>query len=96
MEKTTYTTISLGNFTSREDGEIVRGLLRESLKEAFIAPDIGLAPMGGSFDLVLTTTYVFTDDEGEPVEDNEKALLKFMLSNLTFELWNVLRKRQVA
>jgi len=72
-----YTTISLATFyglDGKARGERVRDLLRSDLREASIGNDVNLAPIGGGFALTITTTYVFTDDDGEPVADNEKRV----------------------
>jgi hypothetical protein len=87
----TSTTITVANFCHRARGEKVRDLLRNALKSSFINPEIGLAPAGGSFDLFVTSGYVFAGEDGETdAEDQAGELRAFVLSCLAFELSGLL------
>ena len=46
----------------------------------------GAAPARGEFEVFLTTGYVFADDDGNDVADNEKALMDHMLYVLACEM----------
>jgi len=84
--KERYTTVTLGSF-SRDDAERLSDTLRASMSQSFLQPcEIGAGAGGGQFSVFLTTRYVFTDEDGADVEDNEKALLDHMVFVLACEL----------
>lgn len=87
MAKERYTTVTFGSFCDKGQATDLRDALRKMLANSFLQPcEIGAAPIGGSHEVFLTTRYVFTDEDGNDVEDNEKALMNHMLYELSCEL----------
>jgi hypothetical protein len=81
-----YTSITIDNVFSREEGERKAAKLAEITKNSFYNFEFGVCPIGGSFDIVVTTQYEFTDDNNRPLfqGDAEKELLQtfvFILAN---------------
>jgi len=87
MEKERYTTVTFGRFSHQDSADRLVDTLRAAMANSFLQPcDIGAAPGGGEFEVFLTTRYVFADDDGNDVQDNEKALMNHMLYVLACEL----------
>jgi len=84
MTKTTSITIT--NEGSQPHAKKLVELLRDRMKNSFLQPEIGAAPQGGFFQVYVTTGYEFQDEAGNPVDDNEKALMDHMLMVLAFEV----------
>ena len=80
------TSITITNEGSQPHAKKLVELLKDRMKNSFLKPEIGAAPRGGSFQVFVTTGYEFQDEDGEPVADNEKALMDHMLMVLAFEL----------
>jgi len=86
MENERYTTVTFGSY-DRNQAERMRDTLRAVLANSFLQPcEVGAAPIGGSCEVFLTTRYVFADEDGNDVEDNEKALMDHMLYVLACEM----------
>lgn len=84
-----YTTVTFGSYCDRDQAERLRDTLRAALANSFLQPcEVGAAPAGGSFEVFLTTRYVFMDDDGTDLgpEANEKRLADHMLYVLASEL----------
>lgn len=83
------TSVSFGSFCTRNQAERLRDTLRAVLVHSFLQPcEVGAAPVGGSFEVFLTTGYVFTDDEGKDLEgsDNKARLTEHLLAVMADEL----------
>lgn len=81
--------VTFGSYCHKDDAERLRDTLRAAMANSFLQPcEIGAAPIGGSFEVFLTTGYVFTDDDGKDLEPeaNEKRLADHMLYVLASEL----------
>ena len=86
MEKAKYTTVTFGSFC-RDQATMVKESVAAAVENSFLQPcEVGAAPIGGSCEVFLTTRYVFADENGQDVEDNEKSLMDHMLYVLACEL----------
>jgi hypothetical protein len=82
------TMVSFGMY-GRETAARLRDTLRERLAYSILQPcKIGMAPMGGCFEVYLTTGYVCTDDEGNPCEgsENKARITEHLLAIMAAEV----------
>jgi hypothetical protein len=81
--------VTFGSYCDRDQAERLRDTLRAAMANSFLQPcEIGAAPIGGSFEVFLTTGYVFTDDDGNDLDEeaNKARLADHMLYVLACEL----------
>lgn len=83
---TNITTITIDNVFKREDGERKIARLKEITKNNYHNFEYGVCPIGGSFDIVVTSNYEFTDENDRVLfqGDAEKEMLQtfvYILAN---------------
>ena len=82
------TMVSFGMY-GRETAQKLRATLRERLAHSILQPcEIGAAPVGGCFEVYLTTGYVCTDAEGKACEgsENKARITEHLLAIMASEL----------
>jgi hypothetical protein len=82
MAKKQCTSVVINNFCSRARAEKLAELLANTLQNSYIQPYIGVCPVGGSFDVNVTTNYVFQNENGNDSDDQVGELKSFVLAVL--------------
>lgn len=77
---TNITSVKIDNVSSREAGEKKAAKLKEITKGNYHNFEFIVCPVGGSFDVLVTTQYDFEE------EDKEKALLEILVFILASQI----------
>lgn len=80
------TSITIDNVFSREAGEEKVAKLQQITKNNFHNFQYGVCPIGGSFDIVVTSDYEFTDENGRVLFEGDAQ--KEMLQTFVYILAN--------
>ena len=82
----TTTTVTLARL-DRDNADKLVTTLRAAMAASYLYPEIGAAPMGGEFEVFVTTSYEFVDPDNDnaPVGDQQKALMDHLLMVLAYE-----------
>lgn len=75
-----YTMITIDNVFSREDGERKVNKLKEITKNNYHNFEYGVCPIGGSFDITVTSNYEF--ESNDPQKEMMEVFLFILASRI--------------